>query len=382
MLSRKENEKLTRVGPGSPVGELLRRYWHPVAAAAELNVRPIKRLRILGEDLVLYRGDDGSYGLVEEHCPHRGASLAYGKIEGCNIRCPYHGWLFDRDGKCVEQPAEPANSTYKNRIHQPAYPVQKLAGLLFAYMGPKPVPLLPRYDVLARPDGERRIVVLPRLDCNWLQPMENSVDPTHNHYLHSQRTGRPVHGDSAAETQKYEFEVVDCGIMKKRYAGNGDGELHVVNAHPLVFPNMLRQHHGREHYLQYRVPEDDTHTLFFEVYLIESSDGALVAQLNDPPVEYAPYHKDDGVYRMDKVWMQDYMAWETAGPIYDRSREHLAVGDKGILVFRKLLKQQIDQVRRRRDPIGVIRSAEKNKLIHLETITDSKREVRAGRLRS
>jgi 5,5'-dehydrodivanillate O-demethylase len=107
-----------------------------------------------------------------------------------------------------------------------------------------------------------------------------------------------------------------------------------------------------------------------------------VAQLDDPPVEYAPYHKDDGVYRMDKVWMQDYMAWETAGPIYDRSREHLAVGDKGILVFRKLLKQQIDQVRRRRDPIGVIRSAEKNKLIQLETITDSKREVREGRLRS
>lgn len=268
MLSKNENEKLTRVGPGSPVGKLLRRYWHPVAVAAELNTRPIKRLRILGEDLVLYRGDDGDYGLVEEQCPHRGASLAYGKIEGCNIRCPYHGWLFDREGKCVEQPAEPANSTYKNRIHQPAYPVQKLAGLLFAYMGPKPVPLLPRYDVLARADGERRIVVLPRLDCSWLQPMENSVDPTHNHYLHSQRTGRPVHGDSAAETQKYEFQVVDCGIMKKRYAANGDGELRVVNAHPLVFPNMLRQHHGREHYLQYRVPEDDAHTLFFEVYLI------------------------------------------------------------------------------------------------------------------
>ena len=314
MLSKNENEKLTRVGPGSPVGKLLRRYWHPVAVAAELNTRPIKRLRILGEDLVLYRGDDGDYGLVEEQCPHRGASLAYGKIEGCNIRCPYHGWLFDREGKCVEQPAEPANSTYKNRIHQPAYPVQKLAGLLFAYMGPKPVPLLPRYDVLARADGERRIVVLPRLDCSWLQPMENSVDPTHNHYLHSQRTGRPVHGDSAAETQKYEFQVVDCGIMKKRYAANGDGELRVVNAHPLVFPNMLRQHHGREHYLQYRVPEDDAHTLFFEVYLIESSDGAPMAQRDDPPVEYAPYHKDDGVYRMDKVWMQDYMAWETAGP--------------------------------------------------------------------
>jgi len=381
MLSKRENEKLTRVGPGTPVGKFLRRYWHPVTVAAELKERPIKRLRILGEDLVLYRGDDGQFGLVQERCPHRGASLAYGKIEGCNIRCPYHGWLFDREGGCVEQPAEPASSTYKNRIHHPAYPVQKLAGLLFAYLGPPPVPLLPRYDVLARADGERRIVVLPRLDCNWLQPMENSVDPTHNHYLHRQGTGRPVHGDSAAETQKYEFAVIDCGIMKKRFAANGNGELRVVNAHPLVFPNMLRQHHGREHYLQYRVPEDDAHTLFFEVYLIESSDGAPVPQPDNPPVEYAPYHKSDGVYRMDKVWMQDYMAWETAGSIYDRSSEHLAVGDKGILVFRKLLKQQIDRVRRGRDPIGVIRSEEKNQMIHLETITDSRREVRSGRLR-
>ena len=381
MLSRKENERLTRVGPSTPVGKLLRRYWHPVAVAAELNERPIKRVRILGEDLVLYRGSDDSYGLVEERCPHRGASLAYGRIEGSNIRCAYHGWLFDREGRCVEQPAEPTNSTYKDRIRQPAYPVEKLAGLLFAYMGPRPAPLLPRYDVLVRTDGERRIVVLPRLDCNWLQPMENSVDPTHNHYLHSQGSGRPVHGDSNAETRKYEFEVVDCGIMKKRFAANDRGELELVNAHPLVFPNMLRQHHGKEHYLQYRVPEDDTHTLFFEVYLIESAARAMSGQSADPPVEYASYHKNDGVYRMDKVWMQDYMAWETAGPIFDRSKEHLAVGDKGILIFRRLLKQQIEKVRRGRDPMGVIRSQEQNRLVRLATVTDSKREVRAERLR-
>ena len=380
MLSKKENEKLTRVDRGTPAGEFLRRYWHPIAVAAELKEKRIRRIRILGEDLVLYRGENGAYGLVEERCCHRGASLAYGKIDGNNIRCPYHGWLYNPTGKCVEQPAEPANSTYKDRIKQPAYPVQKMAGFLYAYLGPKPASLLPRYDVLVRTDGQRRIVVLPQLDCNWLQPMENSVDPTHNHYLHSQRTGKPVHGDREAQIAKYEFEVFEHGIMKKRLAQNGNGKLEVINQHPLVFPNMLRQHHGKEHYIQYRVPVDDTHTLFFEVYFIESGNGSVIHEPEDPPVEYASYHKSaGGVYRMDKVWMQDYMAWETAGPVYDRTREHLATGDKGVLIFRKLLTSEIDKVKRGRDPIGVVRNVKANQLIHFPTITDTRREVWKGR---
>jgi 5,5'-dehydrodivanillate O-demethylase len=379
MLSKKENERLARVGPGTPAGELLRRYWHPIAVAAELDGRPPRHVRMLGEDLVLYKGD-GGYGLLAARCAHRGASLAYGRIEGDNIRCPYHGWMYARDGKCVEQPAEPGNSTYKDRVRQTAYPVQKLAGLLFAYMGPKPAPLLPAYDVLVRKDGERRIVVLPQLDCNWLQPMENSVDPTHTHYLHGVGKGKPVHGERQAEIKKYEFEVFDYGIMKKRLAANGDGELSVVNQHPLVFPNMLRQCHGREHYLQYRVPVDDTHTLFFEIYFLESKDRAAIDQPEDPPVNHAaPAKTPDGVYKMEKVWMQDYMAWETAGPIYERSREHLATADRGILLYRKMLKAEIDKVRRGKDPMGVMRDASKNRLIAFHTITDSKREVGRGR---
>jgi 5,5'-dehydrodivanillate O-demethylase len=379
MLSKKENERLARVGPGTPAGELLRRYWHPIAVAAELEERPLRRVRILGEDLVLYKGD-GSYGLVAERCAHRGASLAYGRIEGDNIRCPYHGWMYGRDGRCVEQPAEPGNSTYKDRVRHTAYPVQKVAGLLFAYMGPKPAPLLPSYDVLVRKDGERRIVLLPQLDCNWLQPMENSVDPTHVHYLHGAGKGKPVHGDRQAEIKKYDFEPFEYGIMKKRLAANGDGELSVVNQHPLVFPNMLRQCHGREHYLQYRVPVDDTHTLFFEIYFLESKDGAAVDQPEDPPVNYAaPAKNSDGTYKMEKVWMQDYMAWETAGPIYERSREHLASADRGILLYRKMLKAEIDKVRRGKDPMGVMREASRNRLIAFHTITDSKREVGRSR---
>ncbi len=379
MLSKKENERLARVGPGTPAGELLRRYWHPIAVAAELGERPLRRVRILGEDLVLYKGDAG-YGLVAERCSHRGASLAYGRIEGDNIRCPYHGWMYAPGGKCVEQPAEPGDSTYKDRIRQTAYPVQKIAGLLFAYLGPQPAPLVPAYDVLVRKDGERRVVVLPQLDCNWLQPMENSVDPTHVHYLHGAGRGKPVHGERQAEIQKYEFEAFDYGIMKKRLASNGDGALAVVNQHPLVFPNMLRQCHGREHYLQYRVPVDDTHTLFFEIYFLESVNGTPVEQPEDPPVSYAASAKNpDGTYKMEKVWMQDYMAWETAGPIYERSSEHLATADKGLLLYRKMLKAEIDKVKRGRDPLGVMRDAAKNRLIAFHTITDTKREVGRSR---
>jgi 5,5'-dehydrodivanillate O-demethylase len=380
MLSKKENDKLTRVGRGTPAGELLRRYWHPIGVAAELKDKPIKRVRILGEDLVLFCGAQESYGLLEERCAHRGASLAYGRIEGCNIRCPYHGWLYAPDGQCLEQPAEPSESTYKNRVRQPAYPVQKMVGLLFAYMGPKPAPLLPNFDVFARKDGTRRIVVLPQLNCNWLQPMENSVDPTHVHYLHGAGIGKPLHGDRKAEIKKYEFELFEYGIMKKRLASNGNGKLDVVNQHPLVFPNMLRQHHGLEHYLQYRVPVDDTHTLFFEIYFFQSKDGSVVSQPEDPPVDYAQSAiAPDGSYRMDRVWTQDYMAWETAGSIYDRSREHLATADRGILIYRKLLRAEIDKVKRGKDPIGVIRDAALNRLIRFDTVTDSRREVGRGR---
>ncbi|HEX9444903.1 MAG TPA: aromatic ring-hydroxylating dioxygenase subunit alpha, partial [Candidatus Binatia bacterium] len=252
--------------------------------------------------------------------------------------------------------------------------------MLFAYMGPRPAPLLPAYDVLVRKDGERRIVVLPPLDCNWLQPMENSVDPTHVHYLHGAGRGRPVHGERKAEIKKYDFEPFEYGIMKKRLAADGGGALGVVNQHPLVFPNMLRQRHGREHYLQYRVPVDDARTLFFEIYFMESRDGAAVDQPGEPPVDYAqPAKTPDGIYKMEKVWMQDYMAWETAGAIFERSAEHLATADKGILLFRKMLKAEIDKVRRGKEPMGVMRDPAKNRLIAFHTITDTTREVGRSR---
>ncbi|MGH7810571.1 MAG: Rieske 2Fe-2S domain-containing protein, partial [Candidatus Binatia bacterium] len=141
-LSVAENELITHVAPGTPGGEMMRRYWHPIGFACELKKRPIRR-RLLGEDLVVFRDDHGNLGLLTLHCPHRGTSLEFGHIEDGGLRCCYHGWLFNTEGKILETPGEPADSTFKERVRQKAYQLQELAGILFAYLGPEPAPLLP-----------------------------------------------------------------------------------------------------------------------------------------------------------------------------------------------------------------------------------------------
>jgi 5,5'-dehydrodivanillate O-demethylase len=187
MLTREENEMLTQVGRGTPAGEMLRRYWMPVACAGELtDEKPIKATRLLGEDLVVFRDQTGRYGVVGEQCPHRKASLAFGRVDEEGIRCPYHGWKFDCTGKCLEQPAEPVEGGFKDKIKHTAYPVERLGGLLWAYLGPEPRPLLPRWDVLVWEHGKRWVEKHELYRCNWLQPMENSVDPSHLFWLHGE----------------------------------------------------------------------------------------------------------------------------------------------------------------------------------------------------
>lgn len=184
MLTQEQNERLTKVGPGTPCGDLLRRYWQAICPAGEITeANPKKRVRIMGEDLLVYRAADGEVLCIQEHCPHRRASLFYGFIEPGGIRCCYHGWKYDAVGQCIERPFEPGAP---DKIRARAYPVEELGGLLFAYLGPDPerAPLLPRWDVLVRDDGRRNIVVMPMHDCNWLQVQENTVDSVHTYYLH------------------------------------------------------------------------------------------------------------------------------------------------------------------------------------------------------
>ena len=180
--------------------------------------RPKKRVRLLGEDLVLYRDGRGGYGLVAEQCPHRGASLYYGFLEDGCIRCPYHGWMYDKTGRCVEQPFEPQQSMLKHTVRLPAYPVEKVRGLLFAYLGPLPAPIIPPWDVIAREDGTHRIDVHPVLECNWLQVQETNADPTHNKFLHHK-----MGYEKGVRKQPWKFQPIvanferfEWGIIKRR----------------------------------------------------------------------------------------------------------------------------------------------------------------------
>ena len=373
MLSREDNELLSRVGPGTPAGELLRRYWQPVACAAELTEeKPIKAVQILGEKLVVYRDTAGGYGLVAEQCPHRFASLAWGRVDDEGIRCPYHGWKFNAAGKCIETPAEPKGSTLKDGVRQPAYPVRKLGGMLFGYMGPAPVPALPLWDVLAWEHGRRTVERHSVVECNWLQCMENSVDPSHLFWLH----GRTAHLASLMDEfeEKEDFIPFDFGIMKRRSTPIKDKGIQ-VDQHPLLFPNVLRHvAHDRSgegshrHNLQYRVPVDDHNTQVFMINFTPEP-GTRTPADADAPFSFVPMRGEDGDYRMDMVLAQDVMAWETQGAVLDRTREQLGTADKGIVMFRRLIKEQIALVAAGKMPLGV-RPAEAESLIELDVINE------------
>ena len=175
MLSEQANRELTQVGSGTPMGELMRRYWHPVAATAELDERPTKPVRLLGEDLVLYKDTSGTLGLIDRYCPHRRVDLSYGIPEARGLRCMYHGWMMDETGQCIEQPFEETvhpDGRFKEKVRVAGYPVEELGGLVFAYLGPAPVPLLPRWEQLTWDNAVREICIA-ELPCNWLQCQEN-----------------------------------------------------------------------------------------------------------------------------------------------------------------------------------------------------------------
>jgi 5,5'-dehydrodivanillate O-demethylase len=354
MLTQQENEQLTRVGPGTAAGELLRRYWHPIALGRDLTVeRPKKRVRVLGEDLVLFRDPTGSWGLIAEQCAHRGASVYYGFLEDGGIRCPYHGWLYDRTGRCLEQPFEPQQSMLRQTVRLPAYPVQEVRGLLFAYLGPQPIPRIPPWDVIVREDGAHSIRVQPILEANWLQVQETNLDPTHIVFLH-QRMKAIAQGRSwrFLPIDGMEFEQTEWGIVKRRRFG-GDSPLKEEAGHPALFPNLL-WHGGRTISLYWRTPLDDTHT---QSFWLGFTPGAARDESDDeyPPVTFDVLKHQDGEFHMITPASQDAMAWETQGPIRDRLLEHLGASDRGVTMWRELVARQIQKVQRGEDPMGVVR---------------------------
>jgi 5,5'-dehydrodivanillate O-demethylase len=382
MLTAQENELLTRVGPGTPAGEMLRRYWHPVGFAEELKGRP-KRRRVLGEDLVLFRDDRGRAGLLALRCSHRGTSLEFGHLEDGGLRCCYHGWLYDIEGRILEMPGEPADSTFKERIRHPAYKVQELGGVIFAYLGPEPAPLLPRYDVLAREDGVRTRRART-VNCNFFQMIENSVDQHHLKWLH-RTAATPTWDDGEINPQPFEYGILNTYTRRvtdgKRYA----------HVNFFVMPTMnktgnVEEGHPGEHQasssgevMRWRVPIDDTHTMHFTVEFGVIVDGKPIAKIMKDESAEGLRESPPGVYKWDDEigWFargdQDRAAQESQGAIYDRRTEHLGATDQGVILLRRLYKESIEAVQKGRDPIGVIRDPGKNELIRLiprETVLD------------
>ncbi len=358
MLTQQENELLTQVGPGTPGGDLLRRYWHPIALAQDLSdENPTKFVRVLGEDLVLFRDKSGNTGLIADKCPHRNASMVYGRVEERGISCAYHGWLMDCEGNIIETPPERNDAIMKN-VKTTAYPVQIFLSMIWTYMGPTPVPPMTRYDTLFRKDGHRDIRLHPVLDCNWLQAMENSMDPAHLQVLHQEFIGggrSPVNTTRGYtdDVESFEFYVTEFGLMKKRTYKNG-----TVDEHPLVFPSILRQGAST----QFRTPIDDTHTWHVHINFHPTADGSEPEDAFEPKIEdMGPYKQPPEAmhpqahFTMHHVIPQDHMAWETQGPLADRSIEHLSYSDRGVVLLRRVLKEQIEKVQRGEDPLGVQR---------------------------
>jgi len=372
VLTKEENELMTRVGPGTPAGEMLRRYWWPVAFSEEVTRdNGPRKVRLLGEDFVLFRDGQGKLGLVELHCSHRGTSLEFGRVEENGIRCCYHGWLYDTRGNCLDQPAEPADSTFKDRVKHPAFHAQDAGGLVMAYVGPEPAPLLPSYDLLVREDG-CRVVGGGEEFCNWLQRAENSADGAHSIALHA--AGYP---NMAMKRPTIKWEPTAFGI-KETTLVEGVSKPRISH---FVFPSHIRHSAARideapRQVIRFRVPTDDYKTTTYHIDFYPHKDGKPV---RPELLKTGKFDKaEPGVYqRVQDGWWnlpnreQDRVAQETQGPIADRTKEHLASSDQGILMLRKMIRESIDAVQQGKDPFGVIRNEQKNGPITFDSSRDA-----------
>ena len=383
MLSAEQNDRYTRVGPGTPMGEVMRRYWQPIAPSAELNEEnPTKEIRLLGEDLLLYRDLKGRVGCIEPLCAHRKANLSYGIPEENGIRCAYHGWVYNETGACLEQPSEPADKRFNEKVCLKAYAVEELGGLIFVYMGPQPTPLLPNWDLMVW-DNVTRNVRLNLLPCNWLQCMDNSMDPVHFQWLHRYWGGLAISRKRPPEEReqferaalrkgrrhlKVGFDRFEYGIIKRRLMeGETEEDEYWRIGHPILFPNVLRVSGAYRHSFQYRVPVDDTHTLHLIYALYVSKPGETAPHQDHVPYDYMELYDEKGRLNNTTIPAQDEAAWVMQGPITDRTTEHLGATDVGLIMYRKMMEEQISIVDNGGDPINVHRDPEKNNCITLPT---------------
>ncbi|MGH7873173.1 MAG: Rieske 2Fe-2S domain-containing protein [Candidatus Binatia bacterium] len=402
MISAQENNLLTQTNPGMPAGELLRRYWQPVALSEELppGGAPLK-VRILGEDLVLFRDDQGRPGLLGLHCSHRGTDLSYGRIENGGLRCLYHGWLYDVTGCVLEQPGEPGGGANRGEIRHRAHPCREAGGVILTYMGSSEPPLLPNYEFLTVPE-ECRTVVKIQVDCNYLQGNEGNIDPVHLSFLHQYLNEaqvarrRIVPGSDTTDNALLaediapviEVEITDFGlrIYTTRNAGKDKRYLRVTN---FVLPNVSAfggSTAGDGYSIHWHVPIDDTsHWKYIFAF---SRDTPLdnfmrTRSRTEVSADYRLTRNASNRYRQDRDSMKtqtftgiglnfqahDAFATESQGPVQDRTAEHLVSSDKAIVAARKLLLNAMTDAKNGRDPQHVIRDPKANWLLHLQALS-------------
>jgi phenylpropionate dioxygenase-like ring-hydroxylating dioxygenase large terminal subunit len=397
MLTKEENRLITLTGPGTPCGALMRCYWHPVALCEELPPGSApKPVKILGEELVLFRDDRGRPGLIGLYCSHRCADLSYGRIEDGGLRCLYHGWLYDIHGRCLEQPAEPAESRYKDEIRHLAYPVIERAGLLFAYLG-KDEPLLPGYEFLdAAP--EHLYLQKTYMDCNYLQALEGDLDPAHLSFLHRSSqvrsaVPRAVPGSSrsaaslmgADRQPKLESEPTDFGVRNYAIRSAGDGQRY-IRINNFIMPNKVAAvgnegRTGEGYTMHWHVPIDDESHVRFDVLFNRVRPVARERYDQEAEIEMIEHryrrnkrnrylqNRDEMKVNFsgmgDHFGVHDAWAAETPGTIHDRSREHLGTSDTHIVAARRQLLNGIAAVQAGGTPLHVIREPAQDDMSHI-----------------
>ena len=403
MISREENQLLTQTGPGTPCGELMRRYWQPVALSEELKAdgAPLG-VTLMNEDLVIFRDDRGRVGVLDGHCCHRGADLSYGRLEDGGIRCIYHGFLFDVNGKILEQPGEPNGGEHRDTFCQPSFPCREVGGVIFAYIGPGEPPLLPDYEFLRVPEDQRFVSKIYHA-CNYLQSNEGNIDPVHLSFLHRNLAltdtdkKRRVSGSESSPNSlfgadlapKIEIELTDFGVRIFTIRDIGDEKVYFRTSN-FVMPNFSTfpgQTAAEGYSVNWHVPIDDnSHWKFVIVFSREKPlDRQIMLRGRD---ELAPdYHmvrSKANRYLQDRESMkdksfsgigynfqaQDACVIESAGAVQDRTKEHLVTSDKAIVAARKLLLRGMQDVKDGRDPMHVVRDNASNEFSHLVVLSE------------
>jgi 5,5'-dehydrodivanillate O-demethylase oxygenase subunit len=396
--ARKERQvtlaDIPHVGPGTPAGEWLRKYWLAVSTVEDLYDIP-KAVKVLGEELVLFRDLQGRLGLVGLHCPHRGTSLEYGDVEATGIRCPYHGWLFDVSGQCLEQPAEPKDSVFCQKVKHLSYPVQELGGLIFAYLGTHPAPPLPRYSCLIDRSGQRQIEPVRTNDYNWFNFFENSADPSHICILHRHTGyGEQSWGDqffSYTDMPDFDFVETDYGFKVVMTKPGPSAGTEFVDTMSLALPSIIQV--GDTEFVHAKVdavklmtegshcdhvlfltPNDDEHFTIFTVNYYTGTDANFFETLKAMRATEVPKHEvkeyDRRKYMPFKgnVRQEDIMSQSTQGLLGERE-ERLGTSDKGVIMFRRIIRDAIIAAQKGERPKGVLPKEKASEIVYFDSFT-------------